>query len=237
MQQQALAAATSSDQQLMQEQQEQQDSQQNNNAPQQVAQIDVPPATANPAQDISMEPPGHLGTATDAAGSNAAGSGRSRPPSLQPQHMSGAAPPQASPITLLAKAIGSGSIQPQDVPVGSSLGLVKQEHAGHPAAAAQGAAAMGLATAGSCPTPNFAAMAGLNSPLFPIGVSSPNLSCVASPAQQAKLAENFGIDPEIWFANEDGNALGMGDMFKDNTSIYQPPPAGEQQDTDLVAAW
>lgn len=201
-------------------------------------QSSLPAAMVGP--DISMEPPGHLG---DAAAAAAAGSGHTRPPALQQQHLSAAAAlppagPQASPITLLAKAIGSGNIQPHDVPVAANLLKHEQNGPHHPAAnAATGV--VGLGTVGSCPTPNFAAMAGLNSPLFPPGIGSPNLSvCVASPAQQAKWAEGCGIDPEIWFAADDGGAgLGMGDMFKDNTSIYQPPAAGEQQDADLVAAW
>lgn len=193
-------------------------------------------AAAIVGPDISMEPPGHLGDAAGTSAVTAAGPGRNRPPALQQQHLGNtAAAAQASPITLLAKAIGSGNIQPHDVPLGNSI--IKQEQNGH-YPAANGAGVAGLATAGSCQTPNFATMAGLNSPLFPAGISSPHLSCVASPAQQAKWAENCGIDPEIWFATDDGNALGMGDMFKDNTSIYQPPAiGGEQHDTDLVAAW
>lgn len=208
--------------------------QQPSSTPQQQKQSGLPAAAAAVVgPDISMEPPAHLG---DVAGLSATGACRNRPPALQQQHLGNtASAAQASPITLLAKAIGSGNIQPHDVPLSSSV--IKQEQNGH-YAVANGAGVAGLATAGSCQTPNFAAMAGLNSPLFPAGISSPHLSCAASPAQQAKWTENCGIDPEIWFATDDPSALGMGDMFKDNTSIYQPPAAaGEQHDADLVAAW
>lgn len=187
-------------------------------------------AAAIAGPDITMEHPGGLGAAQQDA---AAGRSSHRPPSLQPHHMDSAAAaapaPQPSPITLLAKAIGSGGITAADISVGAPASLVKQEQQLHPAAGPGSHAAPGAA-GGSCATPNFAAMAGLNSPLFPAGLSSPNLT--ASPAQNAKWSE---IDPEVWFEG-DGSALGaLGDFFKNDTSIFHP--ATGDQDIAGVAAW
>jgi hypothetical protein len=201
-------------------------------------------AAALAGPDISMEAPGGLAAAAAAAaqhGSESANRSSNRPPSLQPQHLAGGASgpaPQPSPITLLAKAISSGGISAADIAVGANA-LLKQEQQQHhapPAVAPPAAAGAAAGAAGACATPNFAAMAGLNSPLFPpAGLSSPNLGH-ASPAQNGKWAD-VGIDPEVWFEG-DGGALGaLGDFFKNESSIFHPAAAGDQQDIGTVAAW
>jgi hypothetical protein len=216
--------------------------QQQSNAAATAAAVAAAAALAGP--DISMEPPGGLAVAAAAAaqhGSDAANRSSNRPPQLQPQHLAGGAggpAPQPSPITLLAKAISSGGISAADIAVGANS-LIKheqqqQQHHAPPAVAPPAGAAAGAA--GACATPNFAAMAGLNSPLFPpAGLSSPNLGA-ASPAQNGKWAD-VGIDPEVWFEG-DGGALGaLGDFFKNESSIFHQAAAGDQQDIGTVAAW
>ncbi|WIA09095.1 hypothetical protein OEZ85_008508 [Tetradesmus obliquus] len=197
-------------------------------------------AAALAGPDISMEPPGGLAAAAAAAAaqhcSDSANRSSNRPPSLQPQHLAGGAgspAPQPSPITLLAKAISSGGISAADIAVGANA-LIKQEQQQHHAPPAAAGAVAGAG--GACATPNFAAMAGLNSPLFPpAGLSSPNLGA-ASPAQNGKWAD-VGIDPEVWFEG-DGGALGaLGDFFKNESSIFHQAAAGDQQDIGTVAAW
>jgi hypothetical protein len=200
-------------------------------------------AAALAGPDISMEPPGGLAAAAAAAqhGCESANRSSNRPPSLQPQHLAGGASgpaPQPSPITLLAKAISSGGISAADIAVGANA-LLKQEQQQHhapPAVAPPAAAGAAAGAGGACATPNFAAMAGLNSPLFPpAGLSSPNLGA-ASPAQNGKWAD-VGIDPEVWFEG-DGGALGaLGDFFKNESSIFRQAAAGDQQDIGTVAAW
>jgi hypothetical protein len=163
-----------------------------------------------------------------------------RPPALQQQHLSNTASAagQASPITMLAKAISSGGLTAADVSntllgpaaagaaVPGNMAGIKQEPGQQVQQAPAGQA--------PCPTPNFA---GLNSPLFPQGLSSPGLGCAASPAAAGKWSE---IDPEVWFEG-DGSALGaLGDFFKNDSSIFHQTAAAaasEQHDNDLITAW
>lgn len=188
----------------------QQHQQQQLHAAQQVA---AAAAAAGHCADISMEPPGNLPNAAAAAAAAAAvgGSHAADPITAARQ------PSSASPISLLAKAIGAGGVSASDIPVlppAGAAAMVKQE-------------------AGSSHPP---APVGLNSPVFPPpgSLSSPGIGACASPAQAgAKWNE---IDPEAWFEG-DGSALGaLGDFFKNDTSIFQSSTA-DQHDSDLVTAW
>lgn len=170
-------------------------------------------AAGHDSTDISMEPPGNLAGAVAAAAAAAAAGGSAAEPAAAAARQ----PPSASPISLLAKAIGAGGVSASYIPVLQPAGaaaMVKQETAGS-----------------SHPTP-----AGLNSPVFPPqgSLSSPGIGACASPAQPgAKWNE---IDPEAWFEG-DGSALGaLGDFFKNDTSIFQPSTT-DQNDSDLVTAW
>lgn len=177
-------------------------------------------AAGHPDADLSMEPPGNLpGAAVAAAAAAGSGGGSSHAADT----MAAAAarqPSSASPISLLAKAIGAGGVSAHDIP---------------PVLPPAGAAAMVKQEAGSSHQVGQA-VAGLNSPVFPPpgSLSSPAIGACASPAQAgAKWGE---IDAEAWFEG-DGSALGaLGDFFKNDSSIFQPSTA-DQHDSDLVTAW
>jgi hypothetical protein len=164
--------------------------------------------------DISMEPPGNLPSAAAAAAA-AGGSHASESVATATRQ-----PSSASPISLLAKAIGAGGVSASDIPVlppAGAAAMVKQEAgSSHPAPVVQ--------------------PVGLNSPVFPPpgSLSSPGIGACASTAQAgAKWNE---IDPEAWFEG-DGSALGaLGDFFKNDSSIFQST-ATDQHDNDLVTAW
>lgn len=188
----------------------QQQQQQQLHAAQQVA---AAAAAAGHCADISMEPPGNLPNAAAAAAAAAAAGGGSHAADTMTATRQ---PSSASPISLLAKAIGAGGVSASDIPVlppAGAAAMVKQE-------------------AGS----SHPAPVGLNSPVFPPpgSLSSPGIGACASPAQAgAKWNE---IDPEAWFEG-DGSALGaLGDFFKNDTSIFQSSTA-DQHDSDLVTAW
>ena len=166
--------------------------------------------------DLTMEPPGNLPNAAAAGRESAAAAAAAAGSTRQPT--------SASPISLLAKAIGAGGVSANDIPVlppAGAAAIVKQE----PAAV------------GQQPAPVVAPVVGLNSPVFPPpgSLSSPGLVGCPSPAQQVgKWSE---IDPEAWFEG-DGSALGaLGDLFKNDSSIFQPSTAADQHDNDLVTAW
>jgi transcription factor E2F3 len=168
-------------------------------------------AAAAAGGDISMEPPGNLPSAAAAAAAAAAGGGNAADAIAVRQ------PSSASPISLLAKAIGAGGVNASDIPVlppGAAAGVKQEPGSSHPTVQPLG----------------------LNSPVFPPpgSLSSPGLGACASPAQAgAKWSE---IDPEAWFEG-DGSTLGaLGDFFKNDTSIFQPSTA-DQHDSDLVTAW
>lgn len=184
---------------------------------QQMQQAAAATAAGQDSTDISMEPPGNLAGAAAAAAVAAAAAAAAGGSAAEPAAAAARQPPSASPISLLAKAIGAGGVSANDIPVlppAGAAAMVKQETAGS-----------------SHPAP-----AGLNSPVFPPqgGLSSPGIGACASPAQAgAKWNE---IDPEAWF-DGDGSALGaLGDFFKNDTSIFQPSTT-DQNDSDLVTAW
>jgi hypothetical protein len=165
------------------------------------------------AADLSMEPPGGL------AGSSAAPAASARLAALQASN--GAT--GASPISLLAKAIGGSGLSAAELDFSATMVKSEPGAAAATAAAPRSGAAAPSAAAGSLPggsTPNFAAIGGLNSPLFPPnGLTSPSLAC-ASPAQHAKWSVE--VDPDVWFEGEGGALGALGDYFKNDTSsIFQ----------------
>lgn len=179
-------------------------------------------AAAHGDGDLSMEPPGNLPGAAAAAAAAAAAGGSSHAAVTDSMLATATRQPSsASPISLLAKAIGAGGVSASDIPVLPPAGaavMVKQEPGvSHPA---------------------VQQVVGLNSPVFPPpgSLSSPGIGvgACASPAQAA--AKWSEIDPEAWFEG-DGSALGaLGDIFKNDTSIFQSSGT-DQHDSDLVTAW